>query len=46
MDRHIYNKGDQPAIIWESNDPDEAHRILSYKQLLNKVEQFANIIKK
>lgn len=45
MDRHIYNKGDQPAIIWESNDPDEAHRILSYKQLLNKVEQFANVLK-
>src|SRR5690606_16064893 len=45
LDRHIYLNGDQPAIIWEPNDPDEAHRILSYKQLLNKVEQFANVLK-
>lgn len=45
LDRHIYNLGDKPAIIWEPNDPNEAHRILSYKQLLQKVEQFANVLK-
>lgn len=44
LDRHIYAKGDQPAIIWEPNNPDESHRILTYKQLLNKVEQFANVL--
>lgn len=45
LDRHIYQNGDKPAIIWEPNDPSEAHRILTYKQLLNKVEQFANVLK-
>ncbi|MBD1429271.1 MULTISPECIES: acetate--CoA ligase [Sphingobacterium] len=45
LDRHIYQNGDTPAIIWEPNDPTEAHRVLTYKQLLNKVEQFANVLK-
>ena len=45
LDRHIYSKGDQPALIWEPNDPNEAHRVLSYKQLLEKVEQFSNVLK-
>lgn len=45
LDRHIYSLGDQPAIIWEPNDPNEAFRVLSYKQLLQKVEQFANVLK-
>lgn len=45
LDRHIYADGDKPAIIWEPNDPGEAARILSYKQLLEKVEQFANVLK-
>lgn len=45
LDRHIYKNGDTPAIIWEPNDPNEAHRILTYKQLLSKVEQFATVLK-
>lgn len=45
LDRHIYNLGDKPAIIWEPNDPNEAHRVLTYKQLLSKVETFANVLK-
>lgn len=45
LDRHIYSNGDKPAIIWEPNDPSESARILSYKQLLEKVEQFANVLK-
>lgn len=45
LDRHIYKNGDTPAIIWEPNDPNEAHRILTYKQLLGKVEQFATVLK-
>lgn len=45
LDRHIYSLGDKPAIIWEPNDPNEAYRVLSYKQLLEKVEQFANVLK-
>lgn len=45
LDRHIYQLGDQPAIIWEPNDPSEDHRVLTYKQLLEKVEQFSNVLK-
>src|SRR5690606_24155456 len=45
LDRHSYSLGDKPAIIWEPNDPNEAYRVLSYRQLLDKVEQFANVLK-
>src|SRR5699024_4167016 len=45
LDRHIYKLGDRPAIIWEPNDPNEAHRVLTYKQLLEKVKQFATVLK-
>jgi len=45
LDRHIYKLGDRPAIVWEPNDPNEAHRVLTYKQLLEKVEQFSNVLK-
>jgi acetyl-CoA synthetase len=45
LDRHLAEKGDQPAIIWEPNDPEEHYRILSYKELHSKVCQFANVLK-
>ncbi|RYY13700.1 MAG: acetyl-coenzyme A synthetase, partial [Chitinophagaceae bacterium] len=45
LDRHLAERGDQPAIIWEPNDPDEHYRILSYKELHFKVIQFANVLK-
>ena len=45
LDRHIYQLGDKPAIIWEPNDPNEAYRVLTYRQLLEKVEQTANMLK-
>ncbi|MEI8278655.1 MAG: acetate--CoA ligase [Bacteroidota bacterium] len=45
LDRHLKDKGNQPAIIWESNDPDEHHRVLTYKELHFKVCQFANVLK-
>ncbi|HMT28280.1 MAG TPA: acetyl-coenzyme A synthetase N-terminal domain-containing protein, partial [Bacteroidia bacterium] len=45
LDRHIEKLGNSPAIIWESNDPDEHHRILTYKELLFKVKQFSNVLK-
>lgn len=45
LDRHLADRGDQPAIIWEANDPQEHHRILTYKQLHNKVCLFANVLK-
>ena len=45
IDRHLTDKAHQPAIIWEPNDPQESHRMLTYAQLHNKVVQFANVLK-
>lgn len=45
IDRHLEKLGNKPAIIWESNDPEEHHRVLSYRELYNKVVQFANVLK-
>jgi acetyl-CoA synthetase len=45
LDRHLGMLGNKPAIIWEPNDPEEHHRILTYRELYNKVIQFANVLK-
>jgi acetyl-CoA synthetase len=45
IDRHLGMSGDKPAIIWEPNDPDEHHRVLTYNELAFKVNQFANVLK-
>ncbi len=44
LDRHLDTLGDQPAIIWEPNDPEEHHRTLTYKQLHQKVCQFSHVL--
>ncbi len=45
LDRHLEKNANTPAIIWESNNPDEHHRVLTYKELHFKVVQFANVLK-
>ncbi|MET3875023.1 acetate--CoA ligase [Chitinophaga sp. OAE865] len=45
LDRHLGTLGNTPAIIWEPNDPEEHHRIITYRDLYNKVCQFANVLK-
>jgi acetyl-CoA synthetase len=45
IDRHLSDKAHQPAIIWEPNDPQDSHRMLTYAQLHNKVVQFSNVLK-
>ena len=45
IDRHLADKANQPAIIWEPNDPNEHHRTLTYAQLHEKVVQFSNVLK-
>lgn len=45
LDRHLGTLGNAPAIIWEPNDPEEHHRILTYRDLHHKVIQFANVLK-
>ena len=45
LDRHLENNGDDIAIIWESNDPDEASRNISYRELHQQVCTFSNVLK-
>ena len=45
LDRHLKTLGNKPAIIWESNDPEEHHRILTYNRLHKRVCQFAQVLK-
>lgn len=45
IDRHLATLGNTPAIIWEPNDPEEYHRIITYNDLYIKVCQFANVLK-
>ncbi len=45
IDRHIPKLGDKPAIIWEPNNPNDATITLTYSQLLEKVEAFANVLR-
>lgn len=45
IDRHLEKLANTPAIIWEPNDPEEHHRVLTYKNLYDKVCQFAHVLK-
>lgn len=46
LDRHLKDRPDQTAILWEPNDPNEAARRISYKELHADVCRFANVLKK
>ena len=45
LDRHLALNGNKKAIIWESNDVNEASRTLTYKELHEQVCLFANVLK-
>ena len=45
VDRHLATKANQPAIIWEPDDPSEANITLTYAQLHRRVNQCANMLK-
>lgn len=45
FERHLYTMGDKPAIIWEPNDPKEDNQIITYKELYERVNRFANAMK-
>ena len=44
LDRHLETRGDQTAIIWESDDP-EVDQNISYKELHQRVCKFSNVLK-
>ena len=46
LDRHLDTRGNQLAIIWEPDDPNQAGKQLTYKQLHAEVCRFANGLKK
>ncbi|WP_323809898.1 acetate--CoA ligase [Sphingobium baderi] len=45
IDRHLAARGDQTAIIWEPDSPDEEPRRYTYRQLHEEVCRFANVLK-
>jgi acetyl-CoA synthetase len=45
IDRHLLEKGDQTAIIWEANDPSEQAIHISYRELAIKVNKTANMLR-
>lgn len=44
LDRHLETRGDQIAIIWEGDDPNEGRKI-TYRELHEEVSKFANVLK-
>ncbi|TDB44221.1 acetate--CoA ligase [Photorhabdus luminescens] len=44
LDRHLKERGDQTAIIWEGDDPTES-KAITYRELHHDVCQFANVLK-
>ena len=44
IDRHLDTKGDQVAIIWEGDDPNDDKKI-TFNELHQHVSKFANILK-
>ena len=45
IDRHLETRGDQTAIIWEPDSPDEDAQHISYKKLHEKTSLMANSLK-
>jgi acetyl-CoA synthetase len=44
LDRHLAQRGDKIAIIWEGDDPTQSETI-TYRQLYERVCKFANVLK-
>jgi acetyl-CoA synthetase len=45
IDRHLPARAEQTAILWESNDPREASRKITYQELYEQVCRVANMLK-
>ncbi|MBI1768787.1 MAG: acetate--CoA ligase [Bacteroidetes bacterium] len=45
IDRHLPARANQTAILWESNDPKEPSRKISYQELHDQVCRVANMLK-
>lgn len=45
LDRHLESLGSKVALLWEPNDPKENNQKITYKELHQRVCQFANVLK-
>lgn len=45
IDRHLANKGDSTAIIFEPNNPEEPSKHISYNELYKEVSKMANVLR-
>ncbi|MFN5550956.1 MAG: acetate--CoA ligase [Bacteroidota bacterium] len=45
IDRHLPSRAHQTAILWESNDPAEPSRRITYQELAKEVNRVANMLK-
>lgn len=45
LDRHLAKNGNTTALLWESNNPSEAARKISYNELHQLVCKFGNVLK-
>ena len=46
IDRHLAERGDQTAIIWEPDDPKDEALHITYRELHSQVGRMANVMKK
>ena len=46
LDRHLATRGNKLALIWEPNDPQERFVRYTYRELHEKVCQYANVLKR
>ena len=45
LDRHLANRGEQVAILWEPDNPTDESRAITYRELHAEVCRFANLLK-
>lgn len=45
IDRHLANRGEKKAIIFEPNNPDEPSRFFTYSELYTEVSKMANVLR-
>ena len=44
IDRHLATRGERTAIIWEPDEPDAEALHITYRELHDKVNRFANVL--
>jgi len=45
IDRHLAQRGNKTAIIWEPNDPNEAVQHITYQDLYDRVGKMSNVLR-